>query len=235
MWISSEINEAGSHPLADKTPAGIWQCLALGLCAVIMLVAAGCQSLQNSSGDNSFKPTPAPSPANPGAGNYSTNELHEGDVVGITFQYSTNFNTVQKIALDGRLNLDMAGPVKASGLTVIQLQQALTNLYSSLAGGDVITVKLLTSQAGVYVSGSVLRPGMVAMDRPLTVLEAVMAAGGWDASRAKLSAVSVLRVENGRQQTYPVNLKSVLAGKERSPFYLKPFDIIYVPAKTFNY
>ena len=73
------------------------------------------------------------------------------------------------------------------------------------------------------------------MDRPLTVLEAVMAAGGWDTSRAKLSAVSVLRVDNGQQQTYHVNLKNVLAGKEKSPFYLKPFDIIYVPAKTFNY
>lgn len=172
---------------------------------------------------------------NPGAENYSTNELHEGDVVGITFQYSTNFDTVQKIALDGKLNLDMVGPVKASGRTLIQLQQSLTNLYSTLAAGDVITAKLLSSEASIYVSGAVLRPGLVAMDRPLTVLEAVMAAGGWDTSRAKLSAVSVLRVDNGQQQTYHVNLKNVLAGKEKSPFYLKPFDIIYVPAKTFNY
>jgi hypothetical protein len=45
----------------------------------------------------------------------------------------------------------------------------------------------------------------------------------------------VLRIENGQQQSYQVNLKKVLEGKEKTPFYLKPFDIIYVPAKTFNY
>ena len=233
---------AGALPVTDRSPAVFCRCLALVFCAAIALAAAGCHSLPPlyySANDDWFNPkaaTPAPPPpVNPGAENYSTNELHEGDVVGITFQYSTNFDTVQKIALDGRLNLDMVGAVKASGLTVIGLQEELATLYKSLAEGDVITVKLLTSEASVSVSGAVLRPGPVVMDRPLTVLEAVMAAGGWDTSRAKLSAVTVLRVENGRQQTYQVNLKNVLAGKEKSPFYLKPFDIIYVPAKTFNY
>ena len=244
MYMNSGSNEAQPPDAAGKTTSGFYQCLALALGAAIILVTAGCQSPHNSSIDDWFDSVAAPSStdpataalfAKPGTMNYSTNILHEGDVVSITFQYSTNFNSVQKIALDGRLNLDMVGPVKASGKALIELQQELTSMYKPLAKDDVITVKLITSAAAVYVSGAVLRPGMVEMDRPLTVIEAVMGAGGFDTSRAKLSAVSVLRIVDGQQQTYHINLKRVLDGKEKSPFYLKPFDIIYVPAKTFNY
>jgi len=32
-----------------------------------------------------------------------------------------------------------------------------------------------------------------------------------------------------------VNLKRVLRGREDAPFYLKPFDVIQVATKTFNF
>ena len=62
-----------------------------------------------------------------------------------------------------------------------------------------------------------------------------MEAGGYDPYRADLSNVRVLRVENGRQKNYRVNLKRVLRGREDAPFYLKPFDVIQVATKTFNF
>jgi protein involved in polysaccharide export with SLBB domain len=96
-------------------------------------------------------------------------------------------------------------------------------------------VDLISSGAIVYVSGAVLRPGPVELDHPLTVLEAVMAGGGFDNTRAKLSNVTVLRIVDGRQQVYHINLNRILAGRDDTPFYLQPYDIIYVPAKIFNY
>ncbi|MGO8763550.1 MAG: polysaccharide biosynthesis/export family protein [Limisphaerales bacterium] len=228
-------NRGAGMATADRTPSVFRRCLALALGAALALVAVGCQPWQNFPNGGLPFGVVTPPPPNPGAENYSTNELHEGDVVSITFEGSTNFDTVQKIALDGRLNLDMVGPVKASGLTLTELEQVLTNAYKTVDAGDVISAKLLSSESQVYVSGAVLRPGPVEMDRPLMVIEAVMTAGGWDPSRAKLSDVTVLRVKNGRQETYHINLKRVLEGKEKTPFYLQPFDIIYVPTKTFNY
>jgi polysaccharide export outer membrane protein len=183
-------------------------------------------------------------PSSPSAGSaadlaetfYSTNVLHQGDVVQISFQYATNFDVTQKIALDGTLNLNPVGPIKAAGKTELQLQAELTQAYQALAKGDVITVnRMISSSPFVYVSGAVLKPGEVELDRPLTAIEAIMAVGGFDTGRASLSDVSVLRMENGRQHAYHVNLKRVLAGKEMAPFYVRPYDIIYVPAKTFNY
>lgn len=169
------------------------------------------------------------------SGFYSTNQLHDGDVVGIEFQYATNFDTVQKIGLDGTFNLDMVGRVMAAGRTVMQLQQDITRDYQPFAKGDVVTVKLINSTACIYVAGTVLRPGAVELDHPMTVLEAIMDAGGFDNSRANLSRVTVLRIESGMQQTYRINLNKVLDGRDPVPFYVRPFDIIYVPAKVFNY
>lgn len=200
-------------------------------CALLWL-AAGCSTPSPSAFSDVLTPPALPGP---GAANYATNTLHEGDMVSITFQYSTNFNTVQKITLDGLLNLESVGPIKAAGLTPIQLQNELAKVYKPLVKDDVVTVKLVSAVDGVYISGAVFRPGRIPLERPMTVLEAIMEAGGFDANRAKLSRVIVLRIERGRQVSYQVNLKKVLEGKEETPFYLRPFDVVHVPTKTFNY
>jgi protein involved in polysaccharide export with SLBB domain len=186
-------------------------------------------------GCESYTPVPPPK-VDPATLFYSTNTLHAGDLVEITFQYATNYNATQRIALDGTVNMNTVGPVAAAGKTVVELQQSLTNLYSSLAKGDVVTVnRMLNSIPVVYVAGAVIKPGEVNLDRPMTPLEAVMAGGGFDTLRAKLTDASVLRIENGQQHAYPVDLKRILRGEEPTPFYLKPFDIVYVPVKKFNY
>jgi polysaccharide biosynthesis/export protein len=174
-------------------------------------------------------------PAGPGTPNYATNVLHEGDMVSITFQYSTNFNALQKITLDGSLNLESVGLIRAAGRTPVELQSELARAYRPLVNDDVVTVKLVSAVDGVYVSGAVFRPGRIPLERPMTVMEAVMEAGGFDPNRARLSQVIVLRIERGKQLTYHVNLKNFLQGKDENPFYLRPFDIVHVPTRTFNF
>ena len=196
----------------------------------MLVTFAGCQSNPPAGSANSV-----PVVSDPGTADYATNLLHEGDVISITFQYATNFNTVQKITLDGLLNLDSAGAVKAAGKTTLELQAELAKIYKPQTQEDSVTVKLISAVASVYVSGAVFRPGKVVMERPLTALEAVMEAGGFDPTRAKLSQASVLRIENGKQKAYKINLEKVLEGEEETPFYLRPFDIVHVPSKTFNF
>lgn len=240
--MSSSSNATIPLPAAGKTRSFFYRLLAAAILASLALAMAGCRSTDNPIVFDSDRGAAAAGMAAESAGtpitgsaNYSTNELQDGDLISINFQYSTNFDVVQKIALDGTLNLNMVGPMKAAGKTVSQLQQDVAAAYKTLAKDDVVTVNLLTSTACVYVDGAVLRPGTVQMDRPLTVLEAIMDAGGFDNTRAKLSAVTVLRVEQGQQMTYRINLHRVLDGKDPTPFYVKPFDVIYVPAKVFNY
>jgi polysaccharide export outer membrane protein len=125
--------------------------------------------------------------------------------------------------------------VKAAGKSTLQLQTELTRLYQGQVKDDPITIKVVTPESAVYVAGAVTRPGKIPLERPMTVLEAVMEAGGYDPYRADLSHVLVLRVENGRQKSYRVNLRRILQGRDDAPFYLKPFDVIQVTTKTFNF
>lgn len=226
-------------PIACNFASILRSCIFSVMGALVLLASAGCKTYEDAGRSGIAVPEPG-SGVSVGSGMgmafYSTNVLHEGDVVDVNFQYATNFNTLQRIALDGTLNLNTVGTVRAAGKTLVQMQQDIAKAYESLAKGDVITVNLMmNSVAIVYVAGAVLKPGEVSLDRPLTAIEAVMAAGGFDNSRAKLSEVSVLRIENGQQHSYPVNLRRVLDGKDKTPFYLKPYDIVYVPTKTFNY
>ena len=213
--------------------AGLPSMLGAALAAIVFgLGAAGCKTNVDSNPAFSNMVLPAPPPLQASSG---TNVLEEGDLVSITFQYSTNFNASQKIPLDGLLNLEGIPPVKASGKTPGQLQTELARLYQPQIKDDVVTVKLVAGSTAVYVSGAVFHPGRIPMERPMTALEAVMEAGGFDPNRAKLSAVTVLRIEGGRQKSFPLDLKRALRGQEESPFYLKPFDIVHVPTKTFNF
>jgi polysaccharide export outer membrane protein len=204
--------------------------LALPFLALSLLLTGGCQI--------SAPPAYAgglPLPPGPGAANYSTNLLEQGDTVSVTFQYSTNFNATQKIGLDGTLNLESVGLVKAAGKTPQQLETELARLYKPQIKDDIVTVKLVAAVSAFYVSGAVFRPGKITLERPMTILEGIMEAGGFDPNRAKLSDVTVLRIDDGRQHVYHVNLKQTLRGKDESPFYLRPFDVVYVPNKTFNF
>ncbi|MDQ5977198.1 MAG: polysaccharide biosynthesis/export family protein, partial [Verrucomicrobiota bacterium] len=43
-----------------------------------------------------------------------------------------------------------------------------------------------------------------------------------------------VRQEEGQTKSYTLNLDQVLTGGQSAPFYLKPFDTVYVPTK-FNW
>lgn len=161
--------------------------------------------------------------------------LNEGDVIQIAFPGASNLNAIVKIPADGFIRLPFSTNIQAAGLTLEQLREAVLNNYESQLQLREVTITVVNSSSAVYVSGAVLRPGRIPIVRPMTALEAVMEAGGFDPNRAKPSRVTVIRYQGGKQITHKVDLQRVLDGKPGEPFYLKPFDILYVPAKTFNF
>ncbi|MEN9535912.1 MAG: hypothetical protein RIR37_1185, partial [Verrucomicrobiota bacterium] len=104
--------------------------------------------------------------------------LSAGDEVKVTFRGAPELDTRQKIPASGRLSLPTVGDVQAAGRTIAALQANLTALYQPHLQDPNVQVTLENAAAGVYVSGEVLRPGRIPLDRPMTVLEAVMESGG---------------------------------------------------------
>lgn len=171
-------------------------------------------------------PTPPVTNANP-----ATFTLRAGDVVKITFPGSPNLNTSQQIRTDGKISMPLIGEVNAAGMTPAELQKKLMDLYAPQLSSKEVTVEVQSSSFPVYVTGAVLRPGKILSDHPITALEAIMEAGGFDYATANLKDVTVIRQEGDRTKNYTLNLKLVMEGKVSEPFYLKPADIIYVPEK----
>ena len=157
--------------------------------------------------------------------------LSEGDDVRIAFPGAPTLDTTQRVRTDGRLTLSIVGEVMAAGLTPSELEKKLLDLYASELVSKEVIVTVISSTFTVFVSGAVLNPGKIVSDHPISALEAVMEAGGFDASRADMQAVRIVRIQDGVTKNYVVDLKSALEGGESQPFYLKRSDIVYVPEK----
>ncbi|MBK8001979.1 MAG: polysaccharide biosynthesis/export family protein [Verrucomicrobia bacterium] len=200
----------------------------LCLLAVLVAAAIGCQSTSRPA---------VGSPNDLTSGIIASNlmQIREGDVLRINFDNVTNLNTTVSIPIDGTISMQLVGQVKVSGKTVPEVQAELIKLYEPQIRTTEITVNRITSAASYTVGGAVARPGKLPMERPLTVLEAIMEAGGVINAKAKVGEVSVFRIEDGKRSNYKFDLKKALRGQEPSLFYIKPFDVIYVPEKTFNF
>ena len=192
--------------------------LTLSMLSVAMLgLFAGCQ---------------VPPPATPITAANSQPEvltIREGDVLKISFPGAPTLDTQQQVRRDGRITMPLGGEVVAAGLTPNGLEQELIKVYASQLVSKEVSVTVVSSTFTVFVSGAVVRAGKIVSDHPLSALEAVMEAGGFDRTKADMRAVVITRQEGSQYKNYTVDLKAVLDGKQTEPFYLKPADVVYVP------
>jgi protein involved in polysaccharide export with SLBB domain len=77
-----------------------------------------------------------------------------------------------------------------------------------------------------------MAPGIIDMPGRMTLLEAIMKAGGFNLQEAEVQNVVVIRHRNRHRYGHSVNLKPTLKGDYTQPFYLEPKDIVYVPRTT---
>jgi polysaccharide export outer membrane protein len=158
-------------------------------------------------------------------------KLQEGDVLKISFPSSPTFDTTQQIRHDGRITMSLVGDIDVVGLTPSELEKKLVDLYAAQLSSKLVTVEVVSSSIPIYVTGMVLRPGKILSNHPITALGAVMEAGGFDYNTADPKDVVVTRREGNIMKNYKLNLKAVLQGKQDEPFFLKPYDIVYVPQR----
>src|SRR5262249_14634843 len=162
------------------------------------------------------------------------NYLNPGDVVKISFPAAPELNQTQKIGTDGALSLPLIGEVHAAGKSPGQLQSELANLYKPQLQDNEVLVALETRALPVVVSGAVQKPGKIVFERPATVLEAIMEAGGFT-PEADLKKVSVIRIVKGEHYSQVFDLRPVLKGKPTAAVYVNGGDVIFVPEKLLNF
>lgn len=226
-WTATRPEKTGRGAHSGRTSARAgWPVIAVPLLGILALALGGCATQRAPEGAAKVEPPPQ--------------TLSPGDVIRIAFPSAQNLDTTQQIRRDGKVNLYLVGEVNADGLTPAELEKHLIKLYSTQLLSSEITVTVVSSSFAVYVTGAVLRPGKIQPDRALTVLGAIMEAGGFDHAKANTKSVVVIRTENGQTSRVTLNLKALMDGKdskeslEAATFYLKAHDIVYVPEK-FNW
>jgi polysaccharide export outer membrane protein len=131
---------------------------------------------------------------------------------------------------DGKISYPLIGEVQAAGLTVKQLQAAISKRLTKYVTDAHVTVILLKAQNyEVYVTGKVNRPGNFMIGRPINVMQAIAMAGGLTPF-ASPGSIMVLRTTDGKEEVFPFNYKEVAQGEflEQNRTLL-PGDVVVVP------
>lgn len=191
------------------------------LCALFVFAALACSGCQTSS-------TPLPNPPSV----HTPVTLAPGDVIKLSFTDETDLNQTQKIRRDGKVSLPLLGEVTAAGKRLIDFQNELVQRYEPQLENSDVLVTLESGVATVTVSGFANKPGKYSFDRPTTVFQAIMEAGGVN-DYGNLSNVHLVRVINGEQRTEILNLRSTIRGKPTKAQYIKDGDVIYVTRSLF--
>lgn len=191
------------------------------LFAVLILAAFVCGSCE----------TPLPPLPNP-PGPHTAVRLSPGDVLKFSFAEESDLDQTQKIRRDGKISLPFLGEVRAAGRRVIDLQRELVSRYDQYLDNPEVLVTLENGLATVVISGFANKPGAITFDRPTTVYQAIMLAGGVS-DYGSLSNIHLTRIINGVQRTERINLRPNIRGQPTQPEYVQDGDVIYIARSLF--
>ena len=133
---------------------------------------------------------------------------------------------------DGNIFYPYAGIIKAAGKTVEEIRDELTQKLSVYIEQVQLDVRVTSYRSQrVYVVGEVKTPGIqLVKDIPLTVLEAINSAGGFD---TEADSRNIILTRDGKP--YKVNLLALYEGGDlRQNVQLQHGDVLNVPDRQFN-
>ena len=157
--------------------------------------------------------------------------LQLGDVLEVRHFFSPELNVTLPIRPDGRISLELVGEIQAAGVTPAQLRQTLLERYAEWLAKPEVTVMVKEfAGAKVFVGGEVVAPGIVRTPGNLTLVQAVLQAGGFK-NTAELKNVVILRNQGTSDPLFlTIDLAARLKGKTTSPdIVLALNDIVFVP------
>ncbi len=208
---------------------------ALVLCAA-MLLGAGHTMAQAPAGDAAVPPAgdaaefPQPDAS---AERYI---LGPGDVIQVFVWQSPELSTTVPVLPDGRVSTPLVDGIVASGKTPVQLARDIEAALDEYVRSPRVSVLVSTpksTMSQVRLVGQVGQPQAIAFQDGLTVLDAVLAAGGLTQFAAGNRA-KILRKVDGKDKEIRVRISDLMQkGDLKQNLPLQPGDILVVPETFF--
>ncbi len=146
-----------------------------------------------------------------------------------------NFQDIQSMGRlvreDGTIFFPYAGVLQVAGKTVEEVRHDLEAKLKPFIQSPQVDVRVVGFRSKkVYVTGEVDKPGIVPItDAPMTVMDAINMAGGFDKTRADQRTAYLTR--NGEQRVLDI---LALYSSARGNLLLQDGDVLYVPNNTQN-
>jgi polysaccharide export outer membrane protein len=129
---------------------------------------------------------------------------------------------------DGMISLVLVGDMPAAGQTPMALGEAISQRLKKYVQDPVVTVVVLgVNSQRIFLVGEVGHVGPLMLTPGMTVLQAIVSAGGLT-QFASSKRIYILRTVAGKQEKMPFNYKQALKG-ENLGVSLLPGDTIVVP------
>lgn len=137
-----------------------------------------------------------------------------------------------EVDLVGQISMPLIGEVKAYDLTTAQLDDALTRKLGEkyLENPDVSVGIKASTRRSVTVDGAVTRSGSYPVHGPMTLMQAVAAAGG-AREDANVRRVAIFRTISGQRQAAAFDLQAIRRGEAKDPPVF-PGDIVVVDGSS---
>ncbi len=210
-----------------------------GILASTLMLLLGCASVVEPDRMDNAKSTAV----NPPAGNSQvsgSNDYKIGvdDQVRVSVWRNADLSVEVPVRPDGKISIPLIGDVQAGGLTPRQVASDIEKRLSQYVRDPNVTIIITELRSHeflsrVRVTGGVEQPMSIPYRPGMTVLDAVLTAGGVNAFAAP-NRTKVYRKIEGKTLVIKIRLGKVLyQGKLQTNIDLRPGDIVTVPERLF--
>ena len=162
---------------------------------------------------------------------YGDSEFRLGpdDVIEVSVYQEKDLDRTVPVRPDGKISLPLIGEMPASGKTATDLQKEIVQKLKQYIADPTVTVVVKeVNSPKVSVLGEVKTPGVYKIKDHATLLDALASAGGLT-EYAKKDKIYVLRVNSdGSTRRIQLNIDDQIKGRRGDPFYVLPYDKIYI-------
>jgi polysaccharide export outer membrane protein len=198
----------------------------VGITAVAMLVA-GCESV----------PAPAES-VDRAFANVEEYRIGADDRVQVTVWRNPELSVTAPVRPDGKISVPIIGDVDAGGHTPTEVAESIKRQLSAYIREPNVAVILMELRSHefltrVRVTGAVRAPRSMPHRQGMTVLDAVLEAGGAN-DFASPNRTKLYRRVKDKTQVFDIELGDILnKGRLETNLLLRPGDVLTVPERLF--
>ena len=153
-----------------------------------------------------------------------------GDLLAISVWKEEGMQKEVLVKPDGGITFPLAGEIMASGMTTVELTEAIVEKLRRYIPNPNVTVSVLQSVSNkIYVIGKVNRPGEFIATHYMDVLQALTLAGGLT-PYADSDEIRIIRRTDNKRMVFEFDYDEVVSGENMNMnIILKAGDTIVVP------